>query len=665
MKLRDRPAGGSTQLVLLFPDSPPPQEREPFWSRRQRAPDSFAAGRPALAGVQVAVAPTIDLPAVEYVTEPVRLAAVLPQILAVPVVGVDTETCGLDPHTARIRLVQLAIPDRVVVIDANTCDLRMLRPLFDGRRRVLLHNAKFDCKFLALAGVEIPDGRALFDTMLAAQLLGAGTVAGRPQGLDALVERYLGFALDKSLQHSDWEGALSAAQVAYAARDAAVLLPLAERLTAEIAAAGLERVAAIEMRACPAVAWIELVGVPLDPERWREHAAAEWCRARDLKQQLAEMAGATVNWQSAGQVRAVLQARGHTIANTREITLLTLSERDALAAVLLQYREAARRASTYGEDWTTNYMHTVTGRIHADFLQIGALSGRMACTRPNLQNIPRNAVYRRCIRPADGRVLVKADFSQIELRLVAVVAPDTAMLQAYRQGQDLHVKTAAAVLGVPAAEVTRAQRHLAKALNFGLIYGMGVQGLKAHAATHYGVLLTDDAAYSHKNRFFNIYSGLRLWHRRVGNQLQHAGTLETRTLTGRRHLSITSFPLALNTPVQGTGADGLKLALARLYEHRREVSQAQLIVTVHDEIVAECPAKHAVTTAAWLRRHMAAAMAEAVAAQIPIVVETSIGQDWAGMALAAENEGAGDEDKPAVDWMATEERRAIQEESGG
>src|SRR5262249_35808733 len=174
-----------------------------------------------------AYCPVVDMPAVEYITEPARLAAVLPEILGASVVGMDTETSGLDPHTARIRLGQLSTPGRGGG-RANTCDVIAPSPLFRGGRRGFLAKPKFGLQFSATAGVRIPDGRSLFDTLLAAQLLGAGTEEGRPRGLDALVARYLGLSLDKSLQESDWTGALTAAQLAYAARDAAVLLPLAE-----------------------------------------------------------------------------------------------------------------------------------------------------------------------------------------------------------------------------------------------------------------------------------------------------------------------------------------------------------------------------------------------------------------------------------------------------
>src|SRR5262245_44755307 len=207
MKFRDLPARGDTQPTLPFPNASPPQERELPRVHCQMAAHS-PAGSTGLEAAPVEVVPVVDTPAAEYITEPARLAAVLPEILGAPAVGIDTETSGLDPHTARIRLVQLATSGRVVVVDANTCDVRALSPLFDGGRRVFLHNAKFDLKFLATAGVRIPDGCSLFDTLLAAQLLGAGTEEGRPRGLDALVAQYLGLSLDKSLQESDWTGAL-------------------------------------------------------------------------------------------------------------------------------------------------------------------------------------------------------------------------------------------------------------------------------------------------------------------------------------------------------------------------------------------------------------------------------------------------------------------------
>jgi DNA polymerase-1 len=250
-----------------------------------------------------------------------------------------------------------------------------------------------------------------------------------------------------------------------------------------------------------------------------------------------------------------------------------------------------------------------------------------------MQNIPRTPAYRACFRAPAGRALVKADYAQIELRLAAVIAGDEAMLAACRDGADLHTRTAATVLGVAADRVTREQRQLAKALNFGLLYGMGAAGLRQYAAAQYGVALSQEEAEAHRDRFFAAYRGLRRWHRG-----QPEGAVTTRTLAGRQRLAVARFTEMLNTPVQGSGADGLKAALSRLWRHRSEVPTARLIATVHDEIVAECPAADAPVVAGWLSRHMEAAMSEVVAGQVPIAVEATIARDWAGTPL--EPEGA-------------------------
>jgi DNA polymerase I len=228
--------------------------------------------------------------------------------------------------------------------------------------------------------------------------------------------------------------------------------------------------------------------------------------------------------------------------------------------------------------------------------------------------------------------VVKADYSQIELRLAAVLAPDTAMLAAFQAGVDVHRHTAAQVLGVPMEAVTDAQRQLAKAINFGLLYGMGASGLRDYAALEYGIHLTEAEAVRHRQRFFQAYRGLSRWHQQTGARLRAERMIETRTLAGRRRLDVGKFTEALNSPVQGTGADGLKLALAQLFQHRDEVPDARLVATVHDEVLAECPADAAEATAQWLVRHMTGAMQELVGDRVSISVEATIGRSWAGEA---------------------------------
>ena len=587
------------------------------------------------------VTETFVTPRYEMVTEPAQLETVLPQLLDAPVVAVDTETTGLDPLTDRLRLIQLATPTLTVIVDVQTCPVQALRPLFSQAHELLFHNAGFDLQFLTQAGLPWP--AHLFDTMLMSQVLGAGKAEGNLSrcGLELVVKRYLSVSLPKEEQRSQWDGPLRLEQLAYAARDAAVLLPLAERLQQDLHTAGLDRVAAIENRCVPALAWLEGAGLPIDAERWFTRAQRDEERVRTLEQQLDTIIGQgetatelllnsapTVNWQSPAQVLQVLRARGHQIDSTHATTLATLD--DPLAYALLEYRDAVIRAQTFGREWLEAHRHPLTRRIHAQYIQLGTPSGRMACIHPNVQNIPRSPAYRACIRADEGQVLVKADFSQIELRIAAVIANDPAMLSAFQHRQDLHAVTAARVLNVPLDQVEKSQRQLAKALNFGLVYGMGARGLQAYAARHYHIALTAAQANRHRQTFFQAYRGLWRWQQHVAQHFQRKATTETYTLVGRRQLNVRHLPVALNSPVQGTGADGLKLALARLFEYRHDVPWTRLVACVHDELVAECPGDEAEQTAQWLAHHMTVAMAEILGESVPVAIETTVGRDWTG-----------------------------------
>ena len=593
----------------------------------------------------VEVGTTADGPLPEYITTSAQLDVVLPALCAAPLLAVDTETTGLDPLKDHVRLIQFALPDRVIVVDTGTCPVQQLAPVFTASHLLAFHNAKFDLKFLRASGLPWP-ASPVFDTMLGAQLLGAGTTEGmlKQCGIAAVVQRYLHIEIDKALQTSDWTGTLTPAQLCYAAKDAHLTLQLVPVLRQALAVAELEQVAAIECCCVPALAWLELAGVPLDAQRWRDRAKHEEHHAQALDAHLCALLAQSrngswhlfpeaMNWQSPQQVLDVLQHRGHAITATDSETLTALADADPLIPVLLEYREAVKRAGTYGTTWLDQALHLVTNRVHADYLQLGSRAGRMSCTKPNIQNLPRTQTYRSCIAAEPGYCLVKADYSQIELRIAAVMAQDTAMLAAYRDGQDLHTITAAHVLGVTPAQVTGENRQLAKALNFGLLYGMGATRLQTYARQQYRVALTLQEAEQYRRRFFDTYPGLRHWHNATGAALRDTHTQDTRTLAGRRRLSVSKFTEALNSPVQGTGADVLKWALARLFVHRDEVPDARLTAVVHDEVVAECPLEAAEQTAAWLQRHMGAAMTEILHDAVPVVVETTRGQDWAGTPL--------------------------------
>ena len=220
---------------------------------------------------------------------------------------------------------------------------------------------------------------------------------------------------------------------------------------------------------------------------------------------------------------------------------------------------------------------------------------------------------------------MKADYSQIELRIAAKVSGDEALLEAYRRGEDLHSRTAREVLGVK--EATKADRQLAKALNFGLLYGMGAKGFRDYARTQFGIALSEGEAEAFRAAFFRAYQGLRRWHRLVG--ADRSPSVVTRTLAGRRRLDVARFTERLNSPVQGTGADGLKLALGLLWEQREAMPGAFPVLAVHDEIVLEADEPRAKEAAEWLKATMAEAMAPLIA-PVPVVVEASVGRTWGG-----------------------------------
>jgi DNA polymerase-1 len=291
--------------------------------------------------------------------------------------------------------------------------------------------------------------------MLAAQLLEASADKGpRPSyKLEHVAQRLAGVEMDKTLQRSDWSGDLSQEQLTYAARDAAVLLPLYDRLVDELTTAGLISVLLLEIEALPAVVWLEQSGAPFDAAAWRALSDGAMAEQIQLECDLAEALGAAdlfgprgIKWSSASQVLRLMRERGHDVERVDEDTLQDLALRgEQLAPLLLRYRDACKRVGTYGIAYL-RHVHSVTQRIHAGYRQLGSQAGRMSCTGPNLQQVPRARAYRACFRPPSGRVLVKADLSQIELRAVAQVAPEPHMLAAFERGEDLHALTARRVL---------------------------------------------------------------------------------------------------------------------------------------------------------------------------------------------------------------------------
>src|SRR5215217_4388526 len=402
--------------------------------------------------------------------------------------------------------------------------------------------------------------------------------------LKDVVRRELDEELDKEQQKADWRGQLTDEMLTYAAKDAEVLPPLQETLAAKVEDADLKRVMEIEHRALPALTWMASAGVPFDAEEWRRHLKRLEEEKKRLKLELKRLApdhpeGKEWNWNSPKQIRKAFGLVGINPPNTKEETLSRCDH--PLARALLQYRKTTKVLGTYGPSLLEKVEED--GRMYASWWQIGAGTGRMACSNPNLQNLPPEA--RKHVRATEDRALVKADYSQIELRVAAKISGEERMLGAFAEGQDIHTITARSITGKE--QVSKEDRKLAKSLNFGLVYGMGPAGLRHYAHGSYSIEMTAGEAERYWRGFFETYPGLKAWHDREYRELKK-GSTETRTLTGRRRTGVTKLTERLNSPVQGTGADGLKLALAYLWERRDECAGVVPILAVHDEIVVEC-----------------------------------------------------------------------------
>jgi DNA polymerase-1 len=580
----------------------------------------------------------------QLIIKPEEIPDAVAELAQQPAIGFDTETTHLDPYRGRLRLVQLSTPDKVWLIDLyqfaekkTGAALAPVRALLAAPRPVkIAHNAKFDAKWIwHHLGVELG---GVFDTLLASQLIGAGDPDER-HGLAPVVERFLRRTLDKTEQISDWDGPLTDSQLRYAAADAEVLpalrLAQIERLKAE----GLVKVAQIEFECVVPLAALELNGFYLDAARWREQlekVSAERLRLSDeLQEMLAAGAlqgslfgRAEINLESQQQVSDALRGLGVPVPpSTRSWKLQPLAREYPAVAKLLEYRAVHKAATSFGET-ILNDVHPVTGRLHADFRQIGAPSGRMACSSPNIQQIPHDEAYRRCFRAPAGRKLIILDYSQIELRILGEMSGDEGFIAAFRAGADLHRATAAQVFGIAEDAVTSEQRGFAKALNFGIVYGIGAPRF----AQSTGMSETD--AENMMRRYFSTYRGLAQWLERAAARAVRER--QARTQTGRlvrfrfdpadRQAVSGIHRMGKNIPVQGTASDIFKRALRLAHEALRGAS-ASLVNVVHDEIVVECDEEEATETASRLEQAMCAAGAEFLR-HVPVKVEAEIADEW-------------------------------------
>lgn len=545
-------------------------------------------------------------------------------------VALDLETYdrrnALNPWRGDIRILSMAlpgVPPWLLDLRALGYDLGPLAGVLSSGT-VLGHNIKFDCLWLKVkCGLVLP---RVLDTMTASRLLVAGS--GEANGLDDLMKRHLGADLPKTLGRSDWGGlVLTEEQLRYCANDVTHLQRLHDILGRELEAAGLTAVYRMEMELLPHVVDMEARGVLVDRARMAAYGAAAEAEQAAETDRLRELLKApALNPSAPAQLKEALAAAGVAVASTSEAELLAHGDTMLVPAVLA-CRAAQKRTQQAGK-----LLECIEkdGRIHGRFEPTGTDTGRFSSRAPNMQNIGRNGLRSCFIAPAGSRLVV-ADYSQIELRLAAAIAGEPRMIEAYRNGEDLHRQTASLVLGKAPAEVTKGDRQLAKAVNFGLLYGQSPAGLVRYARSAYGVALTEDRARDIHRRFFGAYIGLKAWHR--DNRLNaDRGASEVRTVMGRRRWlpagadhAWERFTGLVNTPVQGGSAEGIKRAIVRVA--RQLPAGAGIVSTVHDELIVETPEASVDTVREMVRGEMIAAMAE-LFPQVPVEVEAGAWTHW-------------------------------------
>jgi DNA polymerase-1 len=564
-------------------------------------------------------------PGFNMVTTLSELARLAVDVEQAGTVALDIETTGLDPILHRPRLLQLGLPDGSVhVIDLWT--MSDIAALGEALATVTAvgHNIQFDLGFLKHHyGIVVRRARC---TMTAAQLLDAGLHCNA-KGYFTLAEvmnRYLGIEINKELQKSDWSGPLTFDQLSYAAGDVRQLLTLHDVLSERLHEGGLAGVYDLECGVISVVVDMALAGVPMNPKRWQDYLTTQEQALRVLKDQLTvELPG--VNPDSPKQLLPALRSLGCAVTSTGADALAAFKDKPAVRH-LTEYRRVSKFVAGMGAAIAKAITLHGDDRIHVPLRPLGAPTGRMSCRKPNLLALPKNAAVRRCIEPSPGFVFVCADYAAIELRVVADLTQDERMLKVFRNGGDPHRATAALVLNKPELAVSKEERKHAKAVNFGFVFGMGPATFVEYALANYSVAMSLKEAASFKQRYLAAYPKVAEWHRSIGREKPSV----VRTASGRWRKfddRERGFCERLNTPVQGSAADGMKRAMIILCE-RLPAFGARLILTVHDEVIVEAPIDVAEQVKSAVVTAMTEGMQEFVKS-VPIIVETNLRRTWA------------------------------------
>ncbi|HEL4266151.1 DNA polymerase I [Stenotrophomonas maltophilia] len=587
-----------------------------------------------------------------------QLQAWVERLQQADLISFDTETDALDAMRARLVGISLAVePGKAAYVPVGhdypgaPAQLPMqqvldaLRPVLqDPAKKKLGQHGKYDLHVLRRHGVEVQGYHD--DTMLESFVL--NSTATR-HDMDSLALRYLGY---NTIKFEDVAGKgakqIPFSQVGideasrYAAEDADITLRLHRALQPQLLAEpALDSVYRdIEMPLVPVLTTIEANGVRIDTDELRRQSQDLSSRMLAAQQKATELAGRSFNLDSPKQLQAVLfdelklpavvkTPKGQ--PSTNEEALEAIADQHELPRVILDYRGLAKLRSTY-TDKLPEMVNPDTGRVHTSYHQSGAATGRLSSSDPNLQNIPIRTEDGRRIRRAfiapEGFQLLAADYSQIELRIMAHLSEDPGLVRAFEQGADVHRATAAEVFGRTLEEVTPNERRAAKAINFGLMYGMSAFGLARNLGIDRG------QAQDYVALYFSRYPGVRDFMERMRQQARDQGYVET--LFGRRlylndiharnqGLRAGAERAAINAPMQGTAADIIKRAMVDVDQWLRDSgAPARMILQVHDELVFETESSFVEE----LRLQVVERMSQAAKLRVPLVVDTGIGNNW-------------------------------------
>ena len=579
----------------------------------------------------------------------------LQKIEAAPLTALDTETTSLDSFAARIVGISLSVtPGEACYIPLAHNGpgvaeqlprdevLAKLKPwLENAERRKVLQNAKYDQHVfanhaIALAGIA-------HDTMLQSYVIESdkghdlGQLCSRHLGLDTIAYEDL---CGKGAKQIGFDEVAVEQAGHYACEDADFTLQLHHALRPRVAAdAGLERIYQLEIQVSRVLTVVERNGVKVDAAELGRQSHRLGQEMLQLEQRAYELAGQPFNLNSPKQLGEILFGRMQLpvvrktaggAPSTDEEVLTRLAQDYPLPQVLLEYRGLSKLKSTY-TDKLPRMINARTGRVHTHYSQAAVVTGRLASSDPNLQNIPVRTEAGRRVREAfvaERGVLVSADYLQIELRIMAHVSDDANLQQAFAAGKDIHRATASEIFGVALDEVGAEQRRAAKAINFGLIYGMGVFGL----ASNLGI--TRDAAQAYIDRYFARYPGVAQYMEHTRQLARQQGYVET--VFGRRlqlpDIRAASGPrrqgaerAAINAPMQGTAADLIKMAMVAVQDWLdAERLATRMIMQVHDELILEVPDGELDA----VRARLPELMCGVAQLRVPLVAEVGVGPNW-------------------------------------